>query len=70
MFMALLFMAPARLAHLVESQQQEAHVHAFHNGPEPSHGSTNTHAHETVLCSSTREQHKGAKDRVSARSQF
>lgn len=43
------------MSHLVESQQQKAHVHALHDGPEASHGSTNTHAHETVLCSRTQD---------------
>jgi hypothetical protein len=39
---------------LVEGEQQEAHVHPLYDGPEACHGSSNAHAHETVLCSTAR----------------
>lgn len=35
---------------LVVGQEEEAHVHALHDGPEPGHGSTDAHAREGILC--------------------
>ena len=35
---------------LVVGQQQEAHVHAFNDGPQPRHCCTNAHSHKPVLC--------------------
>lgn len=35
---------------LVVSEQEEAHVHALHNWPQPSHGCSNAHSHECILC--------------------
>ena len=36
---------------LVVGQQQEAHIHALHDGPQAGHSRANAHAHEAVFCS-------------------
>ena len=50
-------MQPASIAgDLVIGQQQEAHVHALNDDPEPCHSRPNAHSHEAVLCSEATEQ--------------
>ena len=40
---------PHVVGDLVEGEQQEAHVHAFHDRPQTGHGRTHRHAGETVF---------------------
>ena len=40
---------PHVVGDLIERQKQEAHIHAFHDWPQASHGSTNSHTRETVF---------------------